>query len=138
MPGSKAPLFEITSYDGKSVRLAELSGHGVVLNFWASWCDPCRAEASLLADAARREKDNGIVFVGLAYQDNEQNARSYLAAYAVPYASGPDVKSYWARQYAIHGVPETFFIDPSGIIRGHVIGPLITAGGLEQHLQAIR
>ncbi|NJN82798.1 MAG: TlpA family protein disulfide reductase [Caldilineaceae bacterium] len=57
-----APNFEFTTFDGQSIRLADLRGQGVVLNFWASWCLPCRAEAGLLEETWRREQENGVVF----------------------------------------------------------------------------
>jgi cytochrome c biogenesis protein CcmG/thiol:disulfide interchange protein DsbE len=78
-----APEFTFTTFDGETISLSDLKGKGVVVNFWASWCDPCREEAALLEEAWRREKDNGIVFIGLDYLDQEPAAKAYLAEYGI-------------------------------------------------------
>lgn len=133
-----APAFEFTTFDGETFALDDLRGQGVVLNFWASWCDPCRAEADLLEQAWRREQDSGIVFIGLDYLDQEHAARAYLDEFDITYPNGPDLQSQAARRYGIKGVPETFFIAPDGSIAGHVIGPVTSAADLEQRLAEIR
>lgn len=134
----EAPPFVFTTFEGEAISLADLRGKGVVLNFWASWCDPCRAEAALLEATWRKEKENGIVFIGLDYLDQEPAAKAYLAEYAVTYPSGPDLKSQAARRYGIKGVPETFFIDPEGKIAHMVIGPIVNEGQFAQALDKIR
>ncbi|MCB0117100.1 MAG: TlpA family protein disulfide reductase [Caldilineaceae bacterium] len=133
-----APDFEFTTFSGETMRLADLRGKGVVLNFWASWCLPCRTEAPLLETAWRRERDNGIVFIGLAYLDQEPAAKAFLAEFGVTYPTGPDLQSAAARRFRITGVPETFFIGPDGKIVSTVIGPIINADYLTQQLDAIR
>ncbi|MEZ4663121.1 MAG: TlpA disulfide reductase family protein [Caldilineaceae bacterium] len=133
-----APDFEFTTFDGETIRLADLKGKGVVLNFWASWCDPCRAEAALLQEVAQREEDNGIVFLGLDYLDQEHAALAYLAEYGITYPNGPDLQSTIARRYRINGVPETFFITPDGEIDFTVIGPIQSESALNARLDAIR
>ncbi|GIV75666.1 MAG: hypothetical protein KatS3mg050_0060 [Litorilinea sp.] len=133
-----APPFTVTTFDGETISLEDLRGKGVVLNFWASWCDPCREEAPLLEQTWRRERDNGIVFIGLDYLDQEPAARAYLAEYDITYPNGPDLRSQAARRYGIKGVPETFFIDPEGRIIGIVIGPIQSQAQMEQYLSQIR
>jgi cytochrome c biogenesis protein CcmG/thiol:disulfide interchange protein DsbE len=133
-----APEFEFTTFDGETIRLSDLRGKGVVLNFWASWCDPCRAEAPLLENAWRREEANGIVFIGLDYLDQEHSALAYLEEFDITYPNGPDLQSAAARRYGIQGVPETFFIDSEGRIASMVIGPLLSEADLERRLDAIR
>ena len=118
-----APPFTFTTFEGETISLADLKGKGVVLNFWASWCGPCRDEAVLLEETWRREKENGIVFIGLDYLDQEPAAKDYLAEFDITYPSGPDLQSSAARRYGISGVPETFLIDPQGNIVDFVIGP---------------
>lgn len=133
-----APSFEFTTFDGETISLADLAGKGVVLNFWASWCDPCRAEAAMLEAAWRREQNNGIVFIGLDYLDQEHSAKAYLEEFDITYPSGPDLQSAAARRYRIQGVPETFFIDSAGNISSLVIGPLSSEDDLNRRLEAIR
>lgn len=134
----EAPPFVFTTFEGETISLADLRGKGVVLNFWASWCDPCRAEAELLEQTWRRERENGIVFIGLDYLDQEPAAKAYLAEYDVTYPNGPDLQSEAARRYGIKGVPETFFIDPEGKIAHMVIGPIVNEAQFAQALDKIR
>jgi cytochrome c biogenesis protein CcmG/thiol:disulfide interchange protein DsbE len=133
-----APPFEFTTFDGQTISLDDLQGQGVVLNFWASWCDPCRDEAELLESAWRREEGNGIVFLGLDYLDQEPAALAYLAEFGITYPNGPDLQSQAARRYGIKGVPETFFITPEGQIAETVIGPITSQARLDQLLEQIR
>lgn len=134
----EAPPFTFTTFEGEPISLADLRGKGVVLNFWASWCDPCRAEAELLEATWQQEKEKGIVFIGLDYLDQEPAAKAYLAEYAVSYPNGPDLQSNAARRYGIKGVPETFFIDPEGKIAHMVIGPIVNEAQFAQALAKIR
>ena len=133
-----APLFTFTTFEGETMSLADLRGKGVVLNFWASWCDPCRAEAELLELTWQQEKDRGIVFIGLDYLDQEPAAKAYLAEYQISYPNGPDLQSDAARRFGIKGVPETFFIDPEGKIAHMVIGPIVNEAQFAQALDKIR
>ena len=133
-----APDFEFTTFEGETIRLEDLRGKGVVLNFWASWCDPCRAEAALLEEVARRERNNNIVFLGLDYLDQEHAALAYLEEYGISYPNGPDLRSAIARRYRINGVPETFFISPDGKIDFTVIGPIQSEAALNKRIDAIR
>lgn len=133
-----APEFEFTTFDGETIRLADLRGQGVVLNFWASWCIPCRDEAPLLEQTWRRERDRGIIFIGLDYLDQEHAAKAFLAEFDITYPTGPDLQSAAARRYRITGVPETFFIGPDGRIVSQVIGPILSQEVLNQKLDAIR
>lgn len=134
----QAPPFTFTTFDGETISLEALRGRGVVLNFWASWCAPCRDEAPLLEAMWRREKDNGIVFIGLDYLDQEPAARAYLAEFNITYPNGPDLQSAAARRYGIKGVPETFFIDPDGVIQEVVVGPIVSQAQMEALLDKIR
>lgn len=133
-----APEFTFTTFEGETISLRDLRGRGVVLNFWASWCDPCRDEAALLEATWRREQGNGIVFIGLDYLDQEPAARAYLEEFDITYPSGPDLQSAAARRYGIKGVPETFFIDPQGNITELVIGPIVSQARLDELLDQIR
>jgi cytochrome c biogenesis protein CcmG/thiol:disulfide interchange protein DsbE len=133
-----APDFTFTTFDGEEISLDDLAGQGVVLNFWASWCEPCKDEAELLEQTWRREQGNGIIFLGLDYLDQEHAALEYLEEFDVTYPNGTDKQSAAARSYGIKGVPETFFIGPDGEIKSTVIGPIVSPGDLNERLDAIR
>ncbi len=120
------------------VNLADLSGKGVVLNFWASWCGPCEEEAAALEAAWQKYKDKGIVFVGVDYLDQDPAAKRYLEKFNITYPNGPDLASKVSKRYTIRGVPETFFIDPQGKIVGcRKIGPFTGADELDQRIAEI-
>lgn len=133
-----APAFSFTTFDGQQVSSEELRGKGIVLNFWASWCDPCRQEAAMLESNWQREQNNGIVFLGLDYLDQSPAAKAYMQEFGVTYPSGPDLQSDAARRYGIKGVPETFFIDPQGNITEIVIGPIAGQLQMDTLLNEIR
>ena len=119
-----APDFTLTSFDGKSLTLSKLQGKVVVVNFWASWCPPCRVEASYLEQTWRKYKDRGVVFVGVDYVDTEPNALAYLKEFDITYFNGPDLGTRISQIYNIKGVPETYYVAKNGKVSGNTIGPL--------------
>src|SRR5262249_48944804 len=120
------------------ISLAALRGRGVVVNFWASWCEPCRAEAALFATAARAEKDRGITFIGVNTQDTPEPARAYLAQYAIDYPNVADDDGLWRKRFGVAGLPTTFFIDAQGEIQSIILGPVAGAEELARQLDKIR
>ena len=129
--GQQAAPFTVTLFDGKKLSLDDLRGKAVFLNFWASWCPPCRAEARDLEAAWQRVKNSDVVFLGVDIQDTEEDARAYLREFDVTYPNGRDLTGKVAVDYGVWGIPETFFIDPQGRITYKHVGslgtPLITA-----------
>lgn len=129
--GKPASSFTLTLFDGKTLRLEDLRGKVVFLNFWASWCPPCRAEARTLEAAWQTYKGRDVVFVGVAIQDTEANARDFLREFGVSYPNGMDQSGKVAIDYGVWGIPETFLIGREGQITYKHIGalgwPTITA-----------
>jgi cytochrome c biogenesis protein CcmG/thiol:disulfide interchange protein DsbE len=119
-----APDFTLTDYSGQSITLSNLRGKVVIINFWASWCPPCREEAAYLEQTWRKYKDKGVVFIGVDYVDTKKEALAYIAEFDITYFNGPDLGTRIAMAYNIQGVPETYYIDKKGILRGMHIGPL--------------
>lgn len=119
-----APDFSVTSFDGQSVHLADLRGKVVVLNFWASWCFPCRDEAALLEETWEQYKDRGVVFIGIDWLDTEPNAQAYIKQYNLTYLNAPDLGTAIAPLYRIKGVPETYIIGKDGKISANSLGPI--------------
>jgi cytochrome c biogenesis protein CcmG/thiol:disulfide interchange protein DsbE len=134
--GAPAPDFALADLDGQPVRLADLRGRPVVVNFWASWCGPCVEEFPLLREAASRHADDGLAVIGIIYRDRSEAAREFSARLGATWPSAVDPGERVADRYAIFGPPETFFIDRDGIIAGRQIGPL-SAASLDAQLAAI-
>jgi cytochrome c biogenesis protein CcmG/thiol:disulfide interchange protein DsbE len=108
------------------VDLRELRGVPVVLNFWASWCPPCRTEAPLLENGWRAARPQGVAFVGLDQQDVTGDARDFMRAYRVDYLNVRDPGGDTSHRWGVTGLPETFFISAQGRVVDHVIGALST------------
>jgi cytochrome c biogenesis protein CcmG/thiol:disulfide interchange protein DsbE len=119
-----APDFSLTGFDERKVTLSELRGKVVIINFWASWCPPCRQEAAYLEQTWRKYKDQGVVFIGVDYVDTEKEARAYIKEFDITYINGPDIKTRISDAYNIKGVPETFYVSKNGELKGVHIGPL--------------
>ncbi|MBI5511121.1 MAG: redoxin family protein [Deltaproteobacteria bacterium] len=127
LPGKAAPECTLRAIGGESRALSSFRGRPVVLNFWASWCVPCEAEHLLLQDAARAYGER-VQFLGVVYQDEEENARRYLAQKTSTYPQMMDPASRCAIDYGVAGVPETFFIDAAGTVAAKEVGPVNPAG----------
>jgi len=121
-----APDFQLQLYDGSAFRLADQRGQVVVVNFWASWCPPCREEAPVLERGWRANRDRGVALIGVDIWDTETDARAFLRRYGVTYPNGPDPEGT-AIDYGVTGLPESFFVRPDGTIARHWIGPLTDA-----------
>jgi cytochrome c biogenesis protein CcmG, thiol:disulfide interchange protein DsbE len=122
-----AAPFTVTLFDGRKVTLDELRGKAVFLNFWASWCPPCRAEARDLEAAWQKVKDKNMVFIGVALQDTDTNSLEFLKEFDVTYPNGKDDSGKIAVDYGTWGIPESFFIDPQGRITYKHVGGIRAA-----------
>jgi len=122
--GQQAPPFTLKTFDGKELKLSDLEGKIVLLNFWASWCMPCRQEAGALETSWQKYKDKDVVFVGVNVWDENSNALKYLTNFGGGYPHALDPDEEIQINYGVGGVPETFFIDSSGNVRDKFTGPL--------------
>ena len=134
LPGKPAPLFALEVFApgqpplarpvGDSVRLADMRGQVVVLNFWASWCLSCRDEHVTLSEVARRYAGKPVHFLGSLYQDTPSAGRQWIAEMGgQSYPSVQDPHARTAIDYGLYGVPETFIISPDGRIAHKITGP---------------
>jgi cytochrome c biogenesis protein CcmG/thiol:disulfide interchange protein DsbE len=123
--GRPAPHFSLRTLDGsRTVRLSDLRGRVVVLNFWASWCADCRVEHPNLAGAWNRYRERGVVLLGVAFQDRPSASRGYLAEFGGDWPQLADPGSRTALAYGVYGVPETFVLGPDGRVAYKQIGPV--------------
>jgi cytochrome c biogenesis protein CcmG/thiol:disulfide interchange protein DsbE len=119
------PLYSGYEYNGASeVKLSDLSGKVVVINFWASWCKPCEQEAAELQRAWELYEPSGqVIFLGVDYVDTEPDARVYLKKFGITYPNGPDLATRISQYFRTKGVPETYFIDRDGVLQYVQVGP---------------
>ena len=120
----QATPFRLTLFDGRTIGLEDLRGKAVFLNFWASWCPPCRAEARTLEAAWQKYKGQDVIFLGVNIQDRDEDARAFLKEFGITYLNGWDPTGRVAVDYGVWGIPETFFIDREGRITFKQVGAL--------------
>jgi peroxiredoxin len=138
-PGALAPeltialpdggTYQLTDLDGKPIRLADLRGKVVWLNFWASWCPPCQHETPILRSLSERYRDRGLEVVGISVQETTpSDIAAYAARYQLKYTIGFDASGHVFHAYKVYALPTQFFIDTHGVIQRVLNGPVDEAG----------
>jgi cytochrome c biogenesis protein CcmG/thiol:disulfide interchange protein DsbE len=146
-PGDVAPelsvplpdgtTYQLTDLDGRPVRLADLRGKAVWINFWASWCPPCQSETPVVRDMAEQYRDRGLVVLGISVQEtNAADVGEYARRYQLGYTIAADLSGHIFRLYRLYGLPTQFFVGPEGVIRS-VVGAPLQAADAQAQIEAI-
>ena len=142
-PGQVAPeltvplpdgtTYQLTDLDGQPIRLADLRGKAVWINFWASWCPPCQSETPVIRDLAARYASRGLAVIGISVQETSlDDVRAYATRYQLGYTIGTDLSGYIFRLYRPPGLPTQVFVGPDGAIRSVVLAPLTESDATAQ------
>ncbi|NIS80335.1 MAG: redoxin domain-containing protein [Anaerolineales bacterium] len=122
--GFAAPEFTLDLLEGGEISLSELRGKAVIINLWASWCPPCRAEMPAIQAVYERNRDRGleVLAVNTTYQDRERDAAAFVQQYGLTFPVPLDRTGSVSRQYQLRALPSTYFVDREGVIQKVVIG----------------
>lgn len=134
--GFLAPDFNLATLDGSSVRLSDLRGRPVLINFWASWCGPCRQEMPHLQAAFEAHADEGLVVLGVDQLESPPTVASFVKEFGLTFLIPLDSDGKVSAAYQARGLPTSFFVDADGVIRDVFTGPM-TAGLIESKLETI-
>ena len=131
-PGFAAPDFELETLEGERLRLSDLRGEVVVVNLWATWCPPCRAEMPALQELYEKHREDGLVVVAVnaTDQDSAEAARRFVAERGLTFPVGLDPQGEASRLYALQAMPSTFVVDREGVVREVLIGGPVSLGTL--------
>lgn len=122
--GQAAPSFQLPGLEGGEISLEKFRGKAVILNFWATWCGPCRHEMPSLEALYQKYKDQGLVVLGVSVdEDGWGPVKEFLQVVPVHFPIALDQEQRVTETYETYRVPETYFIDPEGKIAGKVVGP---------------
>jgi cytochrome c biogenesis protein CcmG, thiol:disulfide interchange protein DsbE len=131
-----APAFTLDRLDGKGmISLAALRGKVVVLNFWASWCEPCKEESQVLERVWREYRDRGVVFVGIDAKDAASEGRRFAKRYGITYPLAYDGPGQTVGRYGVTGFPETWFVGRDGRLVGERVQGPVTAAQLRRNIE---
>jgi peroxiredoxin len=133
VPADDGSTYQLTDLSGRPIRLADLRGKAVWLNFFTTWCPPCQAEVPILRDVAARYHDRGLELVAISVQETSPgDVAAYAARYQLGYTIGFDGSGKVFREYKAYGLPTQVFIDPNGVIANVIGAPLDAASAAAQ------
>lgn len=137
--GFAAPAFTLGELDGQTIDLSDTLGKIVILNYWASWCSPCRAEMPAIQQVYQSYQDRGLVVLAInaSNQDTPGAMQAFLGSFTHSYPILLDTHGEVGRLYAVYSLPTTFFIGRDGMIRDLVVGGPLTVAGLSNRVEAL-
>jgi len=122
--GKPAPEFTLPLFDESELEFSQSFGKPTVINFWASWCPPCRKESPLLERTWQAFKDSDVQFIGVDIQDSEGDARAYISEFGITFPNGLDADGRITIDYGVIGLPVTFFVSSDGIVQRRWVGEI--------------
>ena len=134
--GFSAPDFTLTTLDGATVRLSDLRGKAVLINFWASWCGPCRAEMPHIQAAYEKHTNDGLVVLGVDQAESPATVARFVDEFGLTFPIPLDSDGQVSAAYQARALPTSFFVDAEGVIRDTFTGPM-TSGHIESMLEGI-
>ncbi len=135
--GFLAPDFTLQDLNGQTYTLSDLRGQAVLLNFWATWCPPCRAEMPAIAQVYEDYRGQGFLVLAVTADDTRADAAAFAAEYGLPFPILTDSSATAARAYRITSLPTSFFITPQGIIQKVVIGGPMSEAGIRANVEGL-
>ena len=135
--GKVAPSFQLTDIDGQSISLSDFRGEPVLLNFWATWCGPCRMEMPYIQEVYDERSELGLVILAINIGESLTTVEEFMQDYNLSFPVLLDMEGKVAEQYNIRGIPATYFIDSDGIIRDMQIGAFRSVAEIEDILSRV-
>jgi len=136
--GQEAPDFVLTTFEGQQIDTAQLRGKVILVNFWASWCNPCELEAADLQAAWEMyEPTDEVVFLGVDWTDTDREAMEYMDRFGITYPSGPDLGTRISQAFRTTGVPETYIIDQEGVLTYAKFGPFASLSEIQSVIEPL-
>jgi peroxiredoxin len=135
--GKAAPGFRLTDIDGQSISLSDFRGEPVLLNFWATWCGPCRMEMPYIQEVYDERSEPGLVILAINIGESLTTVEEFMRDYNLSFPVLLDLEGNVAEKYNIRGIPTTYFIDSDGIIRDIMIGAFRSVAEIEDILSRV-
>ena len=135
--GERAPDFQLQNLDGQTISLGDLRGKPVLVNFWTTWCPPCRSEMPFLQQIYEEWSDTGLVLLAVDSGESQARVKEFLETRSLSLPVLLDTDNRVAQKYNIRGIPTTFFIDRDGIIQEKIVGAFPSKEAIEEHLGKI-
>ncbi|MDP2932262.1 MAG: TlpA disulfide reductase family protein [Chloroflexota bacterium] len=134
---SAAPDFKLADLNGNTVALSDLRGKPVLLNFWATWCPPCREEVPLIEEINQEWTSKGLVVLTVSLDDSADTVKDFVQNYGLTFTVLHDREQRVAQTYGIQGIPTTLFIDKDGNIRARTVGAFPNKAAIETGIKKI-